>query len=220
MKKCVILANGKVPKKFIINYFLDKLKYDLICADGGANSAYKLRLKPEVIIGDFDSVLPATLDYYKNESEIINVKRQNDTDVEKALKFAIKHKYSEAVLMGVTGDRLDHSFCNLGIVLKFSGRINVKLAAENSFLELQGGTVKFKAAVGETISIYGLDKNTSILTKGLKYPLVNEPLPFGVRESTSNVAVAEEVELQISGGKMFIIRDIYGMIKNGFLQQH
>ena len=218
MKKCVILANGKVPKKSIISYFLDKLKYDLICADGGANSAFKLKLKPKVIIGDFDSVLPDTLTYYKNESEIINVKRQNDTDVEKALKFAITHKYSEAVLMGVTGDRLDHSFCNLGIVLKFSDRINVKLAAENSYLELHSGVCRLKTTPGETVSIYGLDKNTAVLTKGLKYPLVNEPLPFGVRESTSNVAVAEEIELHISGGKMFIIRDIYGMMKNGFLQ--
>jgi thiamine pyrophosphokinase len=218
LKKCVILANGKVPKKSIISYFLDKLKYDLICADGGANSAFKLKLKPKVIIGDFDSVLPDTLYYYRSDSEIINVKRQNDTDVEKALKFAITHKYSEAVLMGVTGDRLDHSFCNLGIVLKFSDRINVKLTAENSYLELCSGVHKLKTSAGETISIYGFDGNTTILTKGLKYPLVNEPLPFGVRESTSNVAAAEEIELQISGGKMFVIRDINGMIKNGFLQ--
>ncbi|MDP4117113.1 MAG: thiamine diphosphokinase [Bacteroidota bacterium] len=218
MKRCIILANGKAPKKIIINYFLQKLNYDLICADGGANTALKLKLTPKIIIGDFDSALPETLSFFENDSEIIQVKRQNDTDVEKCLKYAIKHKYSEAVLIGVTGDRLDHTFCNLGIVLKFANKINVKLAAENSFLESFSGGVKINACIGEIVSIYGFNKTTTILTKGLKYPLVNEPLPFGVRESTSNVAIANEIELFIKNGTMFVVRDIYGMIKNGFLQ--
>lgn len=218
MKRCVILANGKPPKKVIINYFLSKLKYDLFCADGGANTALKLKLIPKTILGDFDSAMPETLAFYKNKAEIIQVKRQNDTDVEKCLKYAIKADYSEAVLIGVTGDRLDHSFCNLGIVLKFADKIKVKLAAENSFLESFSGKVNLNTSINEIISIYGFDKKTKISTKGLKYPLANEPLPFGIRESTSNVAVSTEIELVIKNGTMFVVRDIYGMMKNGFLQ--
>ena len=39
-------------------------------------------------------------------------------------------------------------------------------------------------------------------------------LPFGVRESTSNVAVSGLVKLTIKNGKIFVIRDFETMRKN------
>ena len=39
MKKCIILANGKPPKKSVITFFQKGGYNKLICADGGANSA-------------------------------------------------------------------------------------------------------------------------------------------------------------------------------------
>ena len=71
-----------------------------------------------------------------------------------------------------------------------------------------------KTFPGETISLYGFDRKTKIISKGLKYPLNNVPLPFGERESTSNVAAGKKVELNISGGVIFVIRDVNQMIKN------
>ncbi len=78
-----------------------------------------MKLVPDVIIGDLDSISAEALKEFKSVSKIIRLKRQNDTDVEKCLKYAISHKYDEALLVGATGNRLDHTFCNLGIVLKF-----------------------------------------------------------------------------------------------------
>ena len=54
MKKCIIIANGKSPSKKVVNYFLEKGFNTIICADGGANSAKKLGIIPDFIIGDFD----------------------------------------------------------------------------------------------------------------------------------------------------------------------
>ncbi|MCW8813743.1 MAG: thiamine diphosphokinase, partial [Chlorobium sp.] len=126
-KKCIILANGKPPKKSIITFFQKKEFETLICADGGANSALKMKLIPDYIIGDLDSISSEASKRFRNTSKIIELKGQNDTDVEKCLKYAIKKKYHEALLFGVTGNRLDHTFCNLGIVLKFFPRINISL---------------------------------------------------------------------------------------------
>ena len=214
MKKCIILANGKPPKKSDITFFRRRDFRTLICADGGANSALKMKLVPDFIIGDLDSISSEALNQYKSSSKIIQLKRQNDTDVEKCLKYAIKKNYTEALLVGVTGNRLDHTFCNLGIVLKFFPQINISLIAEDSFLKPYRGSVKLKTFPGETISLYGFDKKTKIISKDLKYPLNNVPLPFGERESTSNVATGKIVELNISGGVIFVIRDVNQMIKN------
>ncbi|MDO8548714.1 MAG: thiamine diphosphokinase [Ignavibacteria bacterium] len=207
MKKCIILANGKPPKKSVIQ-FLQKHKYStLICADGGANKAKKLALTPDFIIGDMDSIKVATLKFYHNKSEIIKLKRQNDTDVEKCLKFAIQKGFQEAILSGVTGNRLDHTFCNLGIVIKFFNKIKLKLIAEGSLLIPYSGKVELKTSPGEIISLYGFDKKTKINSKGLKYPLKNIILPFGEKESTSNVSLSEKVFLKITGGVIFVVRN-------------
>ncbi|MFO7446876.1 MAG: thiamine diphosphokinase, partial [Ignavibacteriaceae bacterium] len=70
MKKCIILANGKPPKKSLVT-FLQKRNYSsLICADGGANSARKLNLTPDVIIGDLDSITSKNLKYFNKKSKI------------------------------------------------------------------------------------------------------------------------------------------------------
>jgi len=215
MKKCIILANGEPPKKSVIN-FLDSKGYStLICADGGSNSALKYDLIPDVIIGDLDSIMPETYDFYYDKCKIIRMKSQDDTDVEKCLKYAIKQKFNEAILIGATGDRLDHSFCNLGIVLKFFSKIKIRVIHKKSILEAATGKIKLQTYPGEIISIYGFDGVTRIKSSGLKYPLKNISLPFGKRESTSNVAVGKSVELDVKNGKVFIIRDFEMMRKYG-----
>jgi thiamine pyrophosphokinase len=213
MKKCIILANGKPPKKSLITFFRRKGHINLICADGGSNTALKMNIIPNVIIGDLDSISAEVLKDFKSVSKIIRIKRQNDTDVEKCLKYAIKNNYDEALLVGAAGNRLDHTFCNLGIVLKFFNKIKISLVAEDSFLKPYSGTIKLKTKPEEIVSVYGIDSKTKITSKGLKYPLKNVSLPFGKKESTSNVAVGKEVELKITGGIIFVIRDVNLMMK-------
>jgi thiamine pyrophosphokinase len=212
--KCIILANGKPPAKSLLTYLNNKGYSILICADGGANYARKINVLPNIIIGDFDSVSKETLEYFTGKSEIINLLRQNDTDVEKCIKYAIKQKMYDIVLTGVTGDRLDHTFCNLGIVIKFFKQANLRIISENSLLAPYSGTVIINTCSGETISLYGFDSKTKILSKGLFYPLKNISLPFGIKESTSNIAVGKKVTLNISKGVVFVIRDLKTVIKN------
>ena len=218
MNKCIILANGKSPQLSVIEYLKKKNYSTLICADGGANSANKLKIVPDFILGDFDSIDKQTLNKFKANSKIIQIKRQNDTDVEKCLKFAIKKKFSEAVLLGVTGNRLDHTFCNLGIVIKFYDKIKLGIIAENSILIPYIGKVELKTYPGETISLYGFDKKTKIYSRDLKYPLKNISLPFGEKESTSNIALTSSTKINITGGIIFLIRDYYTVKKYDLLQ--
>jgi thiamine pyrophosphokinase len=217
LKKCIILANGKPPKKKIISFFQNNGFEKLICADGGADSALRMNLVPDTIIGDLDSISLKALKRFRKLSEVIQLKRQNDTDVEKCLKYAIKKGYNETLLTGVTGNRLDHTFCNLGIVLKFFEKIRISLVAENSFLKAYSGRIRLKTIPGETISLYGIDRKTKITSKGLKYQLKNTSLPFGERESSSNEANGNKVELKVNNGIIFIIRDVNLMIKHDLI---
>jgi thiamine pyrophosphokinase len=215
MKKCIIIGNGKPPGKSIIRFLQSRNYSTIICADGGANSARRLGIIPDYIIGDLDSIFHETLKYYKHKSKIIKIERQNDTDVEKCLKLAIKKGFSIAAMTGVTGDRLDHTFCNLGIVLKFFNKIEIEIIADKSLLRVYTGKVSIKTKPNEIISLYGLDGKTIITSKGLKYPLIKTALPFGKKESTSNVALSDKIDLKISGGIIFVIRDFNTLRRNG-----
>lgn len=214
MKKCIIIANGKSPTNKVVDYFYKKSFNTIICADGGANSAKKLGIIPDYIIGDLDSIDKSVLKFFHNKSRIIQIKRQNDTDVEKCLKFAIKNKFSEVILLGVTGDRLDHTICNLGIIVKFFNKIKMLLVAENSFLIPINSETTIKSKIGETISLYAFNALTRITSSGLKYKLNETQLPFGVRESTSNVSTSSQVKLNVKNGIVFVIRDFNFIKKN------
>ena len=214
MKGCIILANGYIPMKRDLTYLRNNGYKYFICADGGADSAKKLNLIPDIIIGDLDSVSEETLSHFQNKGVVVKkIARQNDTDVEKCIKYAIRKKYSEVILLGATGDRLDHTFCNLGITLKFSDDIAVKILHEKSLMKVIRGKVSFDTVPGEIISLYGIDSKTKFTSTGLKYPLKNVSLPFGKKESTSNVALSNKVEIKINYGQALIVRD-FGVIKS------
>lgn len=218
MKKCLIIANGKSPTKKIIEYFIKKGFTSLICADGGANSARKLNLLPDFIIGDLDSITDDNLKYYSKKVSIIKYKRQNDTDVDKSIKFAIKNKFAQIILLGVTGDRLDHTICNLGMVIKYLNKIKIFIAAEKSFLIPVRDQISFISKPGEIFSIYAFDDKTKISSTGLKYKLNNTTLPFGLRESTSNVSISENVTFKVKNGVAFVIRELQSIIKYDLFQ--
>jgi thiamine pyrophosphokinase len=217
MKKCIILANGEKPKKNIYQY-LESLGYNtLICADGGANSALKQNIIPDYIIGDLDSIDPKVYDYFFDKCKIIKRKNQNNTDVEKCLEFAVKNKFSDAILLGGVGDKLDHSICNISILLKYFEYINIRLIYKNSFLRVYDSSITLTTKKNEIISIYGFDTKTKITSYGLKYALKDDILPFGVKESTSNKAIGKEVKLKIKGGKIIVIRELDNVKKYGLI---
>jgi thiamine pyrophosphokinase len=206
-KKCIILANGAAPEKGVVKFLSDKGYETLIAADGGANTARALKLVPDYIVGDLDSAEKETLEYFENQSSVCKIARQDDTDVEKCIKFAIRKKMTDAVLLGVIGDRLDHSFCNLGIAYRYSYKINLIILSGKSMMTVITGDYQFPSVKGEVISMYGIDGQTRVTTSGLKYPVKYSALEFGVKESTSNVATGSQVKLHVLGGKIFLIRD-------------
>ena len=217
MKSCIIFANGEAPNKRTIDYLKKYGADTIIAADGGANLTYKLGIVPNYVVGDFDSIKTEVKSFYSKKSEIFYYERQDDTDVEKSLKLAISKKFKTAYLIGGTGDRLDHSICNLGIVLKFYSKIRVVVVHGKTILHPYSEDVILNTIPNETISLYAFDNKTTISSIGLKYPLKNSKLQFGKKESTSNVAIGNEVALKIKGGIVFIIRELKVMQKNDFI---
>lgn len=202
--KALIIANGSIPKIKKVRNILKKSDL-VICADGGANTASKISIKPDVIIGDFDSVTENTLKYFKNV-EKIKIEDQDSTDLEKAIIYCINHGYKNIDIIGATGRRTDHTIGNLGCFRKFRGKVNLKMIDSNGEIILIDKKVKIKSSIGEIISLIPLERCTGINTKNLKYPLVNGILELGVQEGTHNIAVGRSVTIEVKNGTLLLYR--------------
>ena len=119
MKRCLILTGGKLSLAFA-GSFLKKSKYEkVIAVDGGLEAAKELGIIPDVIVGDFDTVRPEILSYYRKMEHIIwevHQPEKDDTDTELAIKRALAMNCSHITLLGATGGRLDHMVGNIHLL--------------------------------------------------------------------------------------------------------
>lgn len=217
MKKAILVANGFTPSKSLINSLI-KLGYTFIIGvDGGNNFLIKLGIIPDLVIGDFDSIKKVNLKRLNKLTKVKIIKRQNDTDVEKAIKFLIRHKYTEAILLGGTGNRLDHSIANISFVLKYFDKIRLSLVHLDSILTPYSGDVTLATKINEIVSLYTFNPETLVTSSGLKYRLSKTSLMMGVKDSTSNLAVRNKVKLNIINGVAIIIRNLKLVLSNGLI---
>jgi thiamine pyrophosphokinase len=214
MKSAIVYCNGSPIKKSLYQKIKSKYDADLICADGGTNSAFKIGELPKFIIGDLDSVNQEVLEYYKSKNvKVIKLSRQNDTDLEKALKLCRKLKYDKVFVVGFTGKRFDHTLSNISNVLKFVKDFQIIMIENYSTLQFVTGKNSFKSEKDELISILCFDPRVKITTENLKYPLKDETLMFGQRESTSNVSIKENFGLMVKNGFAVLIRSTKNFLK-------
>jgi thiamine pyrophosphokinase len=197
----VILCDGRKPpkKRFIASVEKSGL---FIAADGGANIANKLNIKPDVIIGDFDS-------YEPDESEsriIIRDTDQETNDLEKALNYALDHEIDDVEIFGAFGQRLDHTLKNLSVLKRFKDRFRKITFIDKygtSFLLPSHFTARLP--VGTTISLYPLTGSVEgITTRGLEFSLNQEKLEIGERDGTSNRTLDEQIEITHEKGDLLI----------------
>lgn len=203
--KAMIIGGGEKPSRRTALKLIRTGYSIVICADGGYDHAKKMGIVPDFIIGDFDSV--GDLSGLSDKCKLVRIRRQNDTDVEKCIKFAVSAGAAELVLLGGIGDRLDHSIANLGLIAKYSEILKMTLFYGRSYCSVLHGLNKFASRKGEIVSIYGLTEDTIVSTSGLKYELHKDNIYLGGGESTSNIARKKYFIVEVLTGKALLVRE-------------
>jgi thiamine pyrophosphokinase len=200
----LIIANGELPPPAVVRS-LARHADQIVCADGGANHARRLRIRPDIILGDLDSVTGATLRSFRTTA-LAYVDDQNSTDLEKALWYSVHHGCSTVHVVGGLGSRIDHTAGSLGCVRRFLPFCRVILHDTGGYLQPVGKEIRFAARAGETISLIPLTRCGGVTTVNLRYPLQNEILELGVREGISNVAMKRMVTIGVRRGILLLYR--------------
>lgn len=197
--RAVIIGSGSIKD---YEYIKSKIRSDdyIICADGGYDHALKLGVTPDILIGDFDSVkeLP-------DETEKIKYPVRKDfTDGELAVRYAVEHGYDDVLLIGMTGDRADHTITD---ILLLSQCKNGCVLDDNNEIYMLKGNIKIAGKAGDTISIVPVGGDLEgITTENLEYPLSNETLYFGESRGVSNVMCGESCSITARKGIGLIIK--------------
>lgn len=174
--KAYIIANGEFPtKKAIINE-LKSANFIAVC-DGAINNLDTLNIKPNIIIGDLDSISAKLKEKYKDR--LIYIKEQMSNDLSKAFYHCLKLGFDEFVFLGSTGKREDHTLANISLMMQYSKKCkNLTIKSDYGEFKFYETPCKIKSYKGEQISIFCFEKNKKFTSKNLKYPLKNMALPF------------------------------------------
>ena len=201
-----IFANGKINSNSI------KLSKStkIIAVDGGAQHCIGIGIIPDVLIGDFDSVTPDTLDVLKSgDVEIIrHPEDKNETDLELAISYAVRMGAAKITLFGLLGGRWDMSFANI-LLLASPHYSRVEFHVIGDHLEifiLRGGeSVTLGGKLSDLVSVLSLRGNALGVTyKGLLWALDNAELPFGSPLGISNQMVKDEATISLKTGTLLI----------------
>jgi thiamine pyrophosphokinase len=202
----LVICNGKVLSKKDLAPLLQGRPF-VLCADGGANMARRLGIRPNAIVGDLDSISRSTRKFFSGV-ETIRMDDQYSTDLEKALDVLLERGFHSAVVVGAMGGRPDHSLANLSILMKYHRKMDLQFSDTFCDICIIDRKVVLNAGIGSVISLMPLGRCEGVTTSGLKYPLLDETLELGVREGTSNEVVSSHVRISVKNGilVLFVVK--------------
>ena len=161
----VILANGIFPKHDKCLNIIKNAKI-LICTDGSANHLNSLYKEPTYIIGDLDSI-----DKSKTfDCKIIHDKRQDNTDLEKAIEWIYSEGYRDVIILGATGMREDMSLINQFLIFKYFKKINITVVTDHFTIYCIEGDEEIDSFENQLVSLVPENRAT-VSSKGLQFEL-------------------------------------------------
>jgi len=209
-----VLCDGPPPPYAVLDHWLAEADV-FICADAAGRPYERLPRLPDLIIGDFDALRrDETARIAADESggtvdglPALHVAEQESTDSEKALLWALKRFFAEAVLLGATGARLDHSFFNVSLVERFADRMSLCIADEFSVtIRLAPHSfTHWPLPVGTGFSLIPLASPVSdVNLAGAAYPLHDARLAPGGPATVSNRVVAPPLGVRVGRGSLLL----------------
>ena len=176
----------------------------VIACDAGYRNCKTLGVRPDLILGDFDSA-PRP-----DWPEVIVLPcEKDDTDTQYAARLALEKGCDEVVMLGALGGwRLEHTMANYGTALWLARQgADVLLADERSEVRilLPGKTMTLDRADWTYFSIFPMEGRAEGITlEGAYYPLENAALDAGYPLGVSNAFAADTVRIRVKEGSLIV----------------
>ena len=205
MRLAVILANGAPPAADLLRRALARSAL-FLCADGGANTARALGVRPAAIVGDFDSITPETAAHFVDVPQVRDLDQER-TDTEKAIEYALAQgAFDEITLLGATSGRLDHVLGHVGLLRKYLGRVRLVMESGDGRSYVADADIELQCPRGTVVSFFALGAPVEgVTTENLRYPLRDRRLDLGFQDSISNVVEKTPAWIRVKQGTLLVV---------------
>lgn len=184
----------------------------VVAADGGAGHAERIGRRPDLVIGDGDSLDPGDAARFRAAGVEVRLvpADKDESDTELALLAALERGADRITVLGAFGGpRLDHALANVALlghpelvgvrVVLLDGRSRVRLLTAPGRLELGG-------RLGDLVTLlpFGTDAH-GVTTQGLRYPLADDVLRAGPARGLSNVLIEHPASVTLRAGRLLVV---------------
>jgi len=213
MRRTLIVTGGSIEPQFALSYIKKKEYSIVIGVDKGLEFLYDNDITPGYVIGDFDSVRPGIVDYYKSKQEIV-IKAYNPVkdaaDTQMAIELAIECGSTRIDILGAIGTRMDHVLGNIAcLMIPLEDQIPCYIINEfNKICLINRSTQIFKKRqFGTFVSLISYTQKVIGLTlEGFKYPLKNYTLQGNNSLGISNEIVEDIGTITFEKGIIVMIQ--------------
>ncbi len=198
MSRCVIVGSMKVDSK-IQQYINDSF---VIAADAGVKNLEDLNIKPDLIVGDFDS-----LGFVPEGDNVIKYPvKKDDTDMMLAVKEALKLGYDDIVIFGGCGGRIDHTLANINTMI-FALKEGAKITMFDSDAEyyICGTEIVLPFKQGFNFSIFAVEGMTKVCIENAMYNGEEITIANDTTLGVSNSFVDKDVKVTVREGIALIV---------------
>jgi thiamine pyrophosphokinase len=196
----VIVADGSFPEHNIPLGYLKNAER-IICCDGSTENLLKAGFVPEAIVGDMDSLRKETADRFSDR--IYRGGNQDTNDLTKAVSWCSERGYTEIVIVGATGKREDHTIGNISLLTEYSKDVKVIMVTDTGILLPFLNGSEISSFPGQQVSIFSIDPETEITSKGLRYPLFRKKID-NWWVATLNESLKDSFTLEFNQGRVIV----------------
>lgn len=208
MQRTIIFANGEIPDLERARKLLQPDDF-ILCADGGTRHALALSRRPDLVVGDMDSLEKGQWQELEKDGVRIQLypHDKSETDLELAITHAVEMAPEEILIVGALGGRLDQTIGNLGLLADdrlagFNPRIDDGVEA----LSFCRDHVVMEGSAGDIVSLIPWHRPVDgIHTDGLKWPLKDEVLYPGRTRGISNEMTGASAGVRIRSGLLLVV---------------
>lgn len=202
MKRCIVITAYNAGKiKDAVTITPDDL---VVCADGGYDLAKKEGITPSVVIGDMDSTNEKAYDC----PAVTAPAEKDETDTLLCIMHGIKQGFSDFVIVGGIGGRLDHTMANLQLLSYCADKgVSARIAdADTDVFMVSNGRLNVAAKEGFKLAVFSYtEKCRGVSVSGTKYTLKDAELTQSFPVGVSNEFAQDEAIIEVKDGKLFVM---------------
>lgn len=196
-------------KNILKNY---KNKRKIIAVDGGISFLQKIKIKPDIWIGDLDSAPRIKKELIKNTEIKIYPSEKDETDSELALDYCREKKISSIAIFGWYDrtNETDHLLGNILLPLNnklLKSGLRIKFVdSKQEISVIYDDKMTYTGRKNSGLSIVPISNRVLLTIKGAKYNTENQYIKLGQTLSLRNKITSNRATVAVKGKALVIIK--------------